>query len=355
MTERENGSTPHDARAAGGRPRWDAIVIGGGPAGLSGALTLARARRSVLVIDDGRPRNAPAAHAHNYLTRDGAAPGELLDTGRAEVASYGGAFLTGTVVSATRGSGGEFRLTVGDGTVAEGRRLLVATGLVDELPPVPGLRERWGREVLHCPYCHGWEVRDQRIAVLATGPMAVHAALLWRQWSSDVTLVEHTWTGPTPEEAEQLAARGVTRVRGEVTGVRLEEDRLVGVTLAGGRPVDCQALVVAPRFVARTEALEGLGLTTADQEMRGHSIGEHLPADPSGATSVPGVWVAGNVTSLADQIVAAAASGVRAGALINADLVSEDTAEAVRAYGGFTPRRERDVAERVLGAARHGL
>ncbi|AUS80993.1 thioredoxin reductase [Actinoalloteichus sp. AHMU CJ021] len=352
MTERENGA-PQEGRRAG--PRWDVVVIGGGPAGLSGALTLARARRSVLVIDDGRPRNAPAAHAHNYLTRDGAAPTELLDSGRAEVASYGGEFLTGTVVSVTRGGGGEFQLTTADGTVVDSRRLLVATGLVDELPPVPGLRERWGREVLHCPYCHGWEVRDQRIGVLATGPMAVHAALLWRQWSTDVTLFEHTWAGPTPEEAEQLAARGVTRVRGEVTGVRLEEDRLAGVTLGGGRQVDCQALVVSPRFAARAEVLSALGLTAADQEMRGHSIGAHVPADPTGATTVPGVWVAGNVTSLADQIVGAAASGVRAGALINTDLVTEDTAEAVRAYGGFTPRREQEVTDRVVGGARHGL
>ena len=162
--------------------RYDVVVIGGGAAGLNGALMLARSRRSVLVVDAGAPRNAPASGVHGLLGREGTPPGELLATGRAEVRGYGGRVETGEVTGGAADGGG-FAVTLADGRRVRARRLLVTTGLTDELPDVPGLRERWGREVLHCPYCHGWEVRDQAIGVLASGPMSVHQALLFRQLS----------------------------------------------------------------------------------------------------------------------------------------------------------------------------
>ena len=135
---------------------YDVVVVGGGAAGLAGALALSRARRSVLVIDAGAPRNAPAGHIHNYLGREGTPPGELLAIGREEVAGYGGEIVTGTVTSADKVGDGQFRVTLADGATVRARRLLVTTGLVDVLPDVPGVAERWGRDVLHCPYCHGW-------------------------------------------------------------------------------------------------------------------------------------------------------------------------------------------------------
>ena len=201
---------------AGPGTAWDVVVVGAGAAGLGGALALARSRRSVLVIDAGEPRNAPAEGVHVYPGREGTAPGELLAIGRAEVRGYGGAFRDGTVVSAERlestgaeGTDGEgtdsgdtaggFRVVLADGEPVRASRLLVTTGLVDELPDVPGLAELWGTDVPHCPYCHGWELRDQAIGVLSTGPLAVHQALLWRQWSSDITLFLHT--GPEPDES----------------------------------------------------------------------------------------------------------------------------------------------------------
>ncbi len=155
---------------------YDVLVVGGGAAGLSGALALARARRSVLVIDAGAGRNAPAGHVHNYLGREGTPPAELLAAGRAEVTGYGGEVVTGSVTSAEPlpgldGQDAGFRVELADGSSVAARRLLVTTGLVDELPGVAGVTERWGRDVLHCPYCHGWEVRDQALGVLATGPM----------------------------------------------------------------------------------------------------------------------------------------------------------------------------------------
>ncbi|MFD4017578.1 NAD(P)/FAD-dependent oxidoreductase [Streptomyces sindenensis] len=315
--------------------RYDVVIVGGGAAGLSGALALARARRSVLVIDAGEPRNAPASHVHNYLGRESTPPGELLAIGRGEAAGYGAEIVEGRVASAERLPGGGeergFRVVTEDGRSVEARRLLVTTGLVDELPPVPGLAERWGREVLHCPYCHGHEVADRPIGVLATGPLAVHQALMWRQWSDDVTLFLHTGPEPTEEEYEQLAARGVAVVDGEVTGLEVADDRFTGVTLASGRVVPREALVVQARFTARSAVLESLGLEPVAQEMGGAVIGSYIPTDPTGATEVPGVWAAGNVTRLTEQVIGAAAAGLMAASAVNGDLITEDTRLAVAA------------------------
>lgn len=308
--------------------RYEVVVVGGGAAGLSGALVLTRVRRSVLVIDAGHPRNAPADAVHGYLGRDGTPPAELLAIGRAEVTGYGGEIRNGTVTAAERTTDG-FRLVLDDGSAVLADRLLIATGLTDELPRVPGLAERFGRDVVHCPYCHGWEARDKRIGVLATGPLAVHQTLLWRQLSKDVTFFA---AGPLDaEDRDQLAARDVTVVEGQVTGLEVTGDRLTGVRLANGEVVPCDTLAVAARMVARTEPFAGLGIEPVEQEMAGNSIGVAVAADPFGATNVPGVWVAGNVTGLADQVIGAAAAGGRAGAMINADMVAEETRRAVEA------------------------
>ncbi|MYV63214.1 FAD-dependent oxidoreductase [Streptomyces sp. SID4931] len=311
--------------------RYDVVIVGGGAAGLSGALALGRARRSVLVIDAGEPRNAPASHVHNYLGRESTPPGELLAIGRGEAAGYGAEIVEGRVASAEKLPELGFRVVTEDGRSVEARRLLVTTGLVDELPPVPGLAERWGREVLHCPYCHGHEVADRPIGVLATGPLAVHQALMWRQWSDDVTLFLHTGPEPTEEEYEQLAARGIAVVDGEVTGLEVADDRFTGVTLASGRVVPREALVVQARFVARSAVLESLGLKPVAQEMGGVVIGTYIPTDPTGATEVPGVWAAGNVTRLTEQVIGAAAAGLMAAGAVNGDLITEDTRLAVAA------------------------
>ncbi|MEN2419897.1 NAD(P)/FAD-dependent oxidoreductase [Streptomyces rimosus] len=316
---------------------YDVVVIGGGAAGLSGALMLGRARRSVLVVDAGRPRNAPAAASHNYLSRDGVSPGELLAQGRAEVQRYGGKVVADEVVAAEAVGEGLFRVTLGSGASVEARRLLLASGMVDELPGIPGLAERWGRDVLHCPYCHGYEVRDQAIGVLSTGPVAVRQALLWRQWSEDVRLFLHTGPEPSDEEYEQLAARGIAVVDGEVTGLEVAgraedgDDRISGVELAGGAVVPCRALVVAARFDVRAKVVESLGLETAETVVGdGAVLGSYVAAQPGGASSVPGVWAAGNVADPMATVSAAAAMGVRAAGEINFDLVEEETLRAVR-------------------------
>ena len=319
---------------------YDVVVVGGGAAGLNGALMLARARRSVLVVDGGAPRNAPAGGVHGLLARDGTAPAVLLETGREEVRRYGGQVVNGEVATVTGESGG-FTVGLAAGRSVGARRLLVTTGLVDELPDLPGLRERWGRDVLHCPYCHGWEVRDRAIGVVATGPMSVHQAMLFRQWSVDVTYFVHTMPPPPGEEAEQLAARGVEVVHGEVASVVVDDDRLTGLTLRDGAVVARDAVVVAPRMTARAGFLAELGLQPVEHP---GGLGTSLPADPTGRTDVAGVWVAGNVTDLSAQVGAAAAAGATAAAQINADLVAEETQQAVAA------RRARPAPHRVVPA-----
>jgi thioredoxin reductase/2-polyprenyl-3-methyl-5-hydroxy-6-metoxy-1,4-benzoquinol methylase len=306
---------------------FDTVIVGGGAAGLSAAVTLGRARRSVAVIDAGQPRNAPADGVHGFLTRDGLSPLELTRIGREEAESYGATVIVGTV-TATRGSLGHFVVTLTDGSEVTGRRLLITTGLVDELPDIPGVREHWGHNVVHCPYCHGWEIRDGAIGILGTGPRAVHQALLFRQWSERITLFLHTAPEPTEQEWEQLAARGITVIEGAVESLKTVDDALRGVVLAGGREFALDAVVVAPQFSARTELFVGVGATISEHPS---GAGLQVDTDPMGATSVPGVWAAGNVSDLMAQVVVAAAEGLRAASAINADLLMEDVRTAVDA------------------------
>ena len=306
---------------------YDVVVVGGGPAGLNGAVMLARARRSVLVIDAGEPRNAPAEGVHGFLSRDGVPPAELTKIGRDEVRGYGGEVMDGRVTSAATGDDG-VTVSLDDGRAIHARRLLVTTGLVDELPAVPGVRERWGKDVVHCPYCHGWEVQERAIGVLATGPFSLHQALLFRQWSPDITLLLHTQPLPDETEMEQLEALEIKVVAGEV--VALEA---AGARLANREVVPLEVLAVAPRFVARSAVLASLGLAPTP-----HPFGEFIAADETGLTAVPGVWVAGNVTDIRAQVLASAASGAAAAVAINMDLIAEDTRRAVEARRSLLPR-----------------
>jgi thioredoxin reductase/SAM-dependent methyltransferase len=308
----------------------DVVVVGGGAAGLSAALVLARSRRSVVVVDAGEQRNAPADHMHNYLGREGTPPLELARLGREEVASYGASVVQGRVVEAEAlpGDVPTFALALDDGSRFTARRVVLATGVVDELPDVPGLAERWGKDVLHCPYCHGWEVRDQRVGVLLSSPLGLHQAGLFGQLTDALTVLTHD-VELGHGEREPLRARGQQLVEGAVVEVLSADDRLVGVRLADGTTVELDAVAVQSFPRARTDVSDLLGVPTRPLEMHGATIAVGLEADPHGVTPVPGVVAVGNAANPMATVAAAASSGVPAGALLNAGLVEEDTQAAV--------------------------
>lgn len=290
------------------------IVIGGGAAGLSAALVLGRARRRVAVIDSGEPRNAPADHMHGYLSRDGMPPAELVRRGRDEAGGYGVEFVSGRVVSVEPG----FFVRLAGGEALEARRLLLATGAVDVLPQIPGVKERWGRDFLHCPYCHGWEVRDQPLGVLSTGPGSVEHAYLLRQWSEDVVFFVHT-DELLQIEREQLEARGIRVVDGAVQQLVVRQDALTGVALDDGRIVSRDALFIRPNLQPRgSDLFEQLGCEVDDFGF--------VRVDNAGKSSVAGVWAAGNLTNPRAQVITAAGEGSAAAISINTDLVQEDHA-----------------------------
>lgn len=300
--------------------RFDVVIVGGGAAGLSAALVLGRARRRVAVVDAGSPRNAPAGHMQGFLSRDGMPPLELLAAGRAEASGYGVLLIGDHVESVAPG----FVVHLAGGTALEARRILVATGVGDELPDIPGVRERWGNDLLHCPYCHGWEVRDQPLGVLGTHPLAAEHAQLVRQWSDDVVFFTHT-AELQAADREGLEARGMQIVDGEIARLVVEDDRLTGVELTDGRVVPRTAVFIRPRNRPHGDGLlEGLGCELDD-------AGFPL-VDTSGRTSVAGVWAAGNVADPRAQVITSAGAGSAAAIAINADLVQEDVNDAL--HGG---------------------
>lgn len=319
-------SAPDQVARATGTFTADVAILGGGSAGLAAAIALGRSRRSVVVIDAGEPRNAPAEGAHNVLGQEGISPLELLAKGRAEAESYGVQIVPGTATSVT-GAIDDFTVEVGGGAHrVHARRVILASGLVDDLPSIPGVAEGWGRSVLHCPFCHGWEVRDQRIAILTRDEVAIHQAVLFSQLSDSVTVYLHDAPDPTDEQWDQLAALNVAVVRPRITRLVMDGDQVRGVEVEGGHVFEADAAVVVPRFNARTEIYESLGGVAEVTP-----FGRQVPADPRGMTAVPGVWAAGNTSNPMAMVTAAAASGVMAGSGVHGDLAMSDLARAVQA------------------------
>jgi len=246
--------------------------------------------------------------------------------GRDEVESYGGEILAGTVTELVP-SGPGFCVLLSDGRRVSTRRLLVATGLRDELPAIPGLAERWAKDVLHCPYCHGYEVRDQQLGVLVGTPDTVRYAQIVRQWAKDVVLFVPAGFLTTFQRSE-LVARSIGIVEGEVHRILAEDDHLRGVEMGDGSVILRDALFVPPRFIPNNDLLIGLGCQIDDT---GWAV-----KDATGQTTVPGAWIAGNVANPRAQVITAAGEGSAAAMAINADLVDQDVRESVKAFNlGF--------------------
>ena len=312
---------------------FDALIVGGVSAGLSAALMLARSRRRIAIIDSGEPRNAVTAHMHGVLGRDGWSPLDLLATGRDEVARYGATFAAGRAATLSQTSGHDdtdpgvrFVATLESGDSLAARHVLVATGLRDDLPNISGLRERWGAGVAHCPYCDGWEARDGRIVVLATGPSSVHQAQLLRQLTPTVTYAVNG--SELPDEARAgLIARGIAVDTRPVVGVDAHGDAAHSLRLADGAVIAADTVFVRPAAIPHDGLLRAFGAATAP----GMDGADWVTVDAFGRTSVPGLWAAGNVVNPAATVPVAAAAGATAGAAINAELVEHEIAAAIRA------------------------
>jgi thioredoxin reductase len=307
--------------------RFDVVVLGAGPAGLSTALMLGRACRSVLVVDSALPRNRFAAHMHGLLGHDGRPPADLLEEGRREVRSYGGV-VEYAAVDAVEPRDRGFVIRSGSREFL-GRRLVVATGLTDELPDVPGLAAWWGSAVSHCPYCDGYEVRGRPLGVLATGHGSAHQAQLLRQWSDSLTYFTDGRYPPTDQERAELAARGVALAEAPVA--ELAEPRSapgVSVLLRDGTAHDVARLFIVPHVRPNDGLLVGLGA----ERITPHRI-SYVAVDHAGRTSIPGVWAVGNVVDPKANVPMCIGAGAAAGGAINADLVEEEVQTAVRGAG----------------------
>ncbi|WP_327151025.1 NAD(P)/FAD-dependent oxidoreductase [Nocardia sp. NBC_01329] len=308
---------------------WDAIVVGGGAAGLSAGVVLARSRFATLVVDGGAPRNGPADHMHGYLTRDGMAPREFVATGQAELTRYGGRLMRASVTDARHASDGTFELQLDDDRALRARSVLVATGLTDELPDIAGLSERWASEVHHCPHCHGYEVRGRTVTVIGSAMEAAskHLAALMRRYSSSVAFCVDG-IEVSAVERQRLTAYGVRLIDAGVTQVVTSADtaagNLVAIELDNGETVRCAAIFVAPRPVPHDTILTMLG--AAEDPVSGF-----VAVDSQGATSCPGVWAAGNVVNPRAQVIAAASAGSTAAISMTGWLLDRELSAAVSA------------------------
>ncbi|NKG20765.1 NAD(P)/FAD-dependent oxidoreductase [Paeniglutamicibacter terrestris] len=311
---------------------YDVAIIGGGAAGLAAAQALGRSRRSVVVIDAGQPRNAVAKGVHNFLTRDGVPPLELLRLGREELAPYGTEFRFTRATSYSRGVE-NFEVTLEEGAVVTAGRIILAAGIRDTLPEIDGLEAFWGKNVLHCPYCHGWEVQDQNIAVLDS-EFAIHQALMFRQLSDSITLYVAPGREIEASELEKLKARGIKIVEREIIAVRGSDNHLTHLGFADGTEDQVDALVIMPRFSAEIPGLTELGLQTTDHPS---GIGTYVSTDEFGKTEVPGLWVAGSLREPMAQVVLAAGDGLRVGAMVNADIIESDIQRDLTAHRAALP------------------
>jgi thioredoxin reductase len=299
---------------------WDCIVVGGGAAGLSAALVLGRARQQTLVVDAGAPSNRPADGVGGLLGHDRRPPAELYAAGRAELAAYPTVEVrSGEVVGAER-KDACFVLELADGSRELARRVLVATGMDYRLPPVRGIEQRWGRSVFHCPFCHGWEVRDQPLAVLDGGATGVIRALLLREWSDDVTLLTDGPTALDAVDVERLRAARVTIDERRVTELRGPGTTLTAVAFADGSELRCHGLLVPVTLHQRSGLATQLGATPADP---GPMAVDAVAIDAAFHTDGAGVFAAGDVSSQLPSVANAVAAGSSAAAMIVHSLVAE--------------------------------
>lgn len=300
----------------------DVLIVGGGAAGSAAALQLGRIGRSVVVVDSGRPRNAPAKAMHGFIGHDGTPPGEFLEIAHRELAAYGVTMVNDRVktITAVADESMRFRADRDRGPDIVARRVLLATGLTDTLPDIPGIQEMWGREVIHCPWCHGWETKGSSIVIIDSTGAGWHQALLFSQLRDDIVLVDNGPDGLTDDQRSQLELAGVTIDNRTVTAVTRQHPG-VQVVFAEGDPLTVGTVVVGPTFRPNRQMVGPLDLAVTSHPS---GLGTHLDVRANGQSTNPGVYAAGNVADPYQQVLHAAADGSRVAIAINADLLDED-------------------------------
>lgn len=296
---------------------YDVLILGGGPAGLSAALALGIARKRVLLCDAGPRRNAAAAHVQNFVTRDGTSPDELRRVGRAQLSKYPSVEVRDVRVVSIGGARGAFEVTLEEGAVLA-RRVLLATGMVDEALPIEGFRELWGRSIFQCPYCHGWDVQDRPWGFLAGPAMAsmfLHFALQARGWTRDLVVFTNGAFEVAEGDRRTLATAGIRLETAPIARLVARDGALEGVALTTGAIVPCAALFAHPPQ-RQVDVVRALGLALDEH---GYVVVDPMRRE----TSVPGVYAAGDLASRQQAAIFAAAAGTHAAAVLNVELTSE--------------------------------
>jgi thioredoxin reductase len=303
--------------------QWVVIIVGAGPAGLSAALMLGRSRRRVLVVDSDNGRNRFSAHMHGVLGHDGTSPAQLRAEGRAEAEAYGVTFRSGSVDAVSRG-GDAVRVEIAGAALAT-RALIVATGVRDDLPAIPGLAERWGQTVLHCPFCHGWEVRDRRLAVIATSPMSAHQAEMVSGLSERVTFFA-SGVEVSADSRARMEALGIRIVDEDVVAIEGSGSEVRGVRVAGDEVIAVDAIFTGGTLVPHDGFLDGLGLARTQSP-----VGSFLAVDAAGRTSDERIWCAGNVVAPMANVPMSMGAGALTGSAVQGALIGWDTDRALAA------------------------
>ncbi|GAB3999831.1 NAD(P)/FAD-dependent oxidoreductase [Spirosoma daeguense] len=294
---------------------YEVIIIGGSYAGLSAALVLGRSLRRVLVLDSGKPANRQTPHSHSFLTRDGATPAELSGLAKEQALVYPTVqFIEANVTTATR-ERNSFTVTTSDGATYSASKLILATGLRDELLPIPGFAECWGISVLHCPYCHGYEVHGQPLGVLANGDEAFEFGKLIRHWSPKLTLFTNGSSMLSSEQTDALRRHNINIVETPISAIIHQNGQLNSLLLADQTTYPLTALFARVKLQQASDTAQQLGCKHNDMGF--------VEVDEFGRTNVPGVYAAGDTHTMMRQVMVAGANGLRAAAVINKELIDE--------------------------------